>query len=276
MRTLSLSYLTVTGASPVAHVSMAAEAGFDAVGLRLIPPLEGEAAWPMSVGSLMFRETKALLDDTGLNVLDVEMIKLERFADLTVHRAALEAATALGAKHIMCTSNNPDEGFTATQLGRLSELAREYDLRVHFEFMPWAKGASSLDQAARIVSTVGAANLHLMIDAIHFFRCGSDFSGLKSLPPKLFAYMQICDAPAQPPADAEGILEQGRFERLFPGEGGLDLHALLDALPAGIPLSVEAPKRHLWQHRGYVEVARQSLAATRDWIATHERNGALR
>jgi len=38
------------------------------------------------------------------------------------------------------------------------------------------------------------------------------------------------------------------------------------ALPAGIPISVEAPRRSLLEEVGYEEIARRSFAATRKWL----------
>jgi sugar phosphate isomerase/epimerase len=59
------------------------------------------------------------------------------------------------------------------------------------------------------------------------------------------AYAQICDAPAERPADLDTMLYHARYERLFPGEGGLDLAALLRALPRDLPLTVEVPTQKL-------------------------------
>ncbi len=273
-RLVSLSYLTVTGIAPPEHVSVAADAGFDAVGLRLVPPLEGEEPWPMGIGSPMLAETMSRLRDRGVSVLDIEMIKLERFPDARVHRPAFEAAAALGARNILCTSNDPNESVTIERVGRLAELANEFDLHVHFEFMPWARGALTLDQAERIVRAAGSSNLHIMVDAIHLFRTGGQISDLKKLPASRFLYVQMCDAPAEAPRTAEGIVEQGRFERLFPGEGGLDLNGLVRALPQGIPISIEAPKRSVWQTQGYAALARQAHAATALWLRDLERGEA--
>ena len=62
--------------------------------------------------------------------------------------------------------------------------------------------------------------------------------------PALFDYVQPCDARATRPSDADIPLE-ARSGRLYPGDGELPLRELLAALPAGIPLSLEAPsQRH--------------------------------
>jgi sugar phosphate isomerase/epimerase len=53
--------------------------------------------------------------------------------------------------------------------------------------------------------------------------------------------MQLCDARAERPSDLQEIIRQARSDRLFPGEGGLDLRGLMRALPADLPISVEVP-----------------------------------
>jgi sugar phosphate isomerase/epimerase len=53
--------------------------------------------------------------------------------------------------------------------------------------------------------------------------------------------VQLCDAAAERPATMNEIIRQAREERLYPGEGGIDLSGLLRALPPGLPVSVEVP-----------------------------------
>ena len=50
--------------------------------------------------------------------------------------------------------------------------------------------------------------------------------------------MQLCDAPATPPAD---LIAEARTRRLLPGAGELGSTSLLDALPRDIALGVEVP-----------------------------------
>jgi sugar phosphate isomerase/epimerase len=79
--------------------------------------------------------------------------------------------------------------------------------------------------------------------------------------------MQICDAPAAIPPTMDAILAEARAERLFPGEGGVDLVALLRVVPRDIPLSVEVPTHALAGTMGAVERARRALAATNATLA---------
>ena len=53
--------------------------------------------------------------------------------------------------------------------------------------------------------------------------------------------LQLCDGPAQRPADRAALVAESRSERGVPGEGGFDLAALVHLFPADVPVSVEAP-----------------------------------
>lgn len=56
------------------------------------------------------------------------------------------------------------------------------------------------------------------------------------------------------------IIRQARGDRLFPGEGGLDLKGLLSALPRDLPVSLEIP---VARKMDPLERARRALAATK-------------
>ena len=267
---ISLAYLTVVGLAPPDHVTLAAHAGYGAVGLRLVPALPGEQQFPMDVGSEMLRETLSRLRDTGLSVLDVENVKLDRIADPASLAPVFDAMEQLGAKHVLVTSDSADEALNVERLSGLCEFGRTYGLDFHLEFMPWTPGVATLVQAERIVAAADAPNAHIIIDAIHFDRTDATFELLTSLPESRFRNIQLCDAPKARPETAEGILHQGRFERLFPGEGELDLFGLMAGLPDGIPISVEAPRTTLREAVGYEEIARRSFAATRKWLDEYQ------
>jgi len=266
MNQISLAYLTVFGLSPPDHVTVAAKAGYEAVGLRLVPALPEEERFPMTVGSEMLRETLSRLNDTGLAVLDVENVKLNKFTDPTSLAPVFDAMGELGTTKVLVTSDAVDESLNIERLSALCEFGRKYELDFHLEFMPWTLGVATLEQAERIIAAADAPNAHLMIDAIHYDRTGATLDKLAALPPCRFRYIQLCDAPQLPPQTDEEILHQGRFERQFPGDGGLDLIGLMATLSTRIPISVEAPRRALLEEVGYEEIARRSFAATRKWL----------
>ena len=79
--------------------------------------------------------------------------------------------------------------------------------------------------------------------------------------------MQFCDVPAAIPSTMDAILAEARGERLFPGEGGLDLIGLLRAMPRDIPISLEVPTLTLAKTVGATERARRALSTTKRLLA---------
>ena len=119
----------------------------------------------------------------------------------------------------------------------------------------------------KIVEASGRDNAAVLIDAFHLSRSRSRIEDIARLDPKRLHYLQLCDVPAALPITTDALLAQARGERLFPGEGELDLLALLRAVPRALPLSIEAPTLTLAQSVPATERARRALAATRRVLA---------
>jgi sugar phosphate isomerase/epimerase len=85
----------------------------------------------------------------------------------------------------------------------------------------------------------------VLVDALHFSRSGGIPAHIGQVDPALLRYAQICDASADVPAptDTAALIREARTGRLLPGEGALPLAELVAALPAGVPLAIEAPCR---------------------------------
>ena len=78
---VGIGHLTMLDVAPPDLVTLAHDAGFDAVGIRAATIGPTEQVWPMAVGSPMLAETRRRLDDTGLRVLDVEIVRLTPATD---------------------------------------------------------------------------------------------------------------------------------------------------------------------------------------------------
>ena len=90
---------------------------------------------------------------------------------------------------------------------------------------------------------------------------------LRQLPAEWFHFAHVCDAPPGVPATNEGLIHTARFERLFPGEGGIDVHGILAALPPGTPLRPGDPARDPASPRSAAkEHARLAITAARDYL----------
>jgi sugar phosphate isomerase/epimerase len=239
-RPLSLAALTVIELTPPQMIQCAADAGYDFVGLRLLPATDQEVRYDFIGDTPLKRETLARLKDTGVGVLDAEILRLKPDTDVTAYKAMLETAAELGARYVLVAGNDPDEARTADNLAKLCDLAAPLGLTPSIEPMPWTD-ARDITQVARILNAARKANAGLLIDPIHFDRAGSSTDELRALPREYFRYLQFCDAPAERPKDLETLLYQARCERLMPGQGGLDLAGILRALPDDLPISIEVP-----------------------------------
>jgi sugar phosphate isomerase/epimerase len=113
-------------------------------------------------------------------------------------------------------------------------------------------------------------NAGVLIDAFHFSRSRSRLEDVAAIPPSRLRYLQLCDVPEVIPETLGAILVEARAERLFPGEGQLDLMGLLRALPRDIPLSLEVPTLTLAKTVGATERARRALAATKRVLAASD------
>jgi sugar phosphate isomerase/epimerase len=265
-RVISLAALTVLELTPPEMVACAAAAGYSHVGLRLLPATPEEVDHGLVGHTPMVRETLARLADAGIAVLDAEIFRLRPETRVKDYLSAMETAARLGARYLLVAGNDPDEARLTDRFGAFCDLAERFGLACVLEFMPWTD-ARDLTQAARIVGGAARPNGGVLIDAFHFDRSGSRLEDLAALPPPWLPYAQLCDVPAKQPADMTGIIAEARSERLFPGEGEVDLEGLLRALPPGIPLSLEVPTHRLARTMGALDRARRGLAATRSLLA---------
>ena len=248
-RAVGLAALTVLELPHEEQVSVAAQAGYSHAGLRLVPVAGQPYNHPFDVVQVEKR-----LADTGVGVLDVEVFRLTPQTNINEFEAVMAAAQRLGATELLVHGADSNEARLIESFGRLCDLAAGYGLSANLEPMPWVD-VSTVAKARRIVDAA-PGNSAVLVDAIHFFRTENSFADLNGAS---LRYMQLCDARPERPADMQEIIRQARSDRLFPGEGGLDLKGLLGALPAGIPISLEIPVAKKIEP---LERARRALAAT--------------
>jgi sugar phosphate isomerase/epimerase len=237
---LSLCWLTVEGAHPLAHIDAAVAGGFDAVGLRLVPPAPTDDLFPVAGSEPLIREVLAKLADTGITVLDVETVWIGPDFDVERLRPALETGQRLGAGDLLTMGNDGDGSRLIDSFARLCEEAAKHRLRVGMEFAAFTK-VPSVHAARRLVEAAGQPNGRVLIDTLHVARSGGTPSDLAGLDPGSLEYCQIADARGPTPVGADALRAEARGDRYLPGEGELPLGKLLDALPAGLPIGVEAP-----------------------------------
>src|SRR5258706_10055710 len=264
---IGLAALTVLELSPPDMVSCAADAGFDYIGLRLLPATAEEVAHAMVGATPLVRQTARRLADSGMRVLDIEIFRLQPDTVVADYRAALETGALLGAREALLAGNDPEQARLIDRFAQFCDLAREFGIAANLEPMPWTD-VRTFAHAARIVTAAARANAGVLIDPIHFDRGPCDPRDILALPPTRLRYMQLCDAPAERPRDTATLLRRARAERLMPGDGGLDLRAILRNVPADIALSLEIPMATLSRSMPARARTRQMLAKTRALLAS--------
>lgn len=260
MNPISLASGVVPEFGPVETIRAAQYGGFDAVGLWVVPETWNDATT---------REARAALADTGLPLVDVEVIWLQPGSDMAAHKRIIDVGAELGAQNVLCVSSEPDMSVTAERLHELCVHAEGTGLRVALEFGIFTE-VKNLNMAMGVLDQVGHPLRALLIDPIHVDRSQSTIADIARIPRELLPYAQFCDAPAKrpDPADFAAIIEDAIDLREQCGEGALALADIYRGLPPGIPLSIELRSKAL--RDGFPdpgERARAVAEATRRWLA---------
>jgi sugar phosphate isomerase/epimerase len=264
----SLAYLTVTGVTPPVQVAAARKAGFDGVGLRVSGGRPGDGIPEIARDRGLLRETERLVKETGVRVLDVEVVRITPEWKLTDEALTFEWAARLGAENVLVLSSDEDESRTVDAFAAVCERAAEHKMRAVLEFAVFT-GVKSLEQALRVIERAQQPNAGLLVDTLHLARTGVSLEALRAVSPDLLHYMQLCDATAVGPSTPEARLEEALRGRLLPGDGELPLVEVLRALPPGLAISVEAPSKALADAPPEVR-AQRALEATQRVIRQSE------
>ncbi len=262
MNPISLASGVVPEFGPVETVRAARFGGFDQVGLWVDP-----ATWT----GTQTREARAALADSGLPLLDVEVIWIQPGSDMGLYKKVIDVGAELGAMNVLCVSSEPDMAATAARLHELCVHAEGSGMRVALEFGIFTE-VKTLAMALGVLDQVGHPLRALLIDPIHVDRSLTPPADLAKVPRELLPYAQFCDAPAKrpDPADFAAIIEDAIDLREQCGEGALPLADLYKGLPPGIPLSIELRSKALRDAVSDAgERARAVALATRRWLAAN-------
>lgn len=248
-RQVALAILGVLGTPPMDVIDIAADAGFDAVTLRLgggnRDAPDAPEPYPLIGDTEPRRETINRLRQRGIGVLDVEVLRLRGDTEVAEVRPMLESAQALGAPHLLVVGLEQDESRLVERFAALCVEADAYGVRPALEFMRMSSVPTVLD-ADRIVAAAGHPAGAVLVDPLHLARSGgtpADVAPLAAAHPDRYPYLQLCDGPAAAPGEGglRDLFDEAVNNRLSPGDGELPLVDLLHALPPAAAVSVEVP-----------------------------------
>jgi len=239
-RSLSLAHLTFLHLAPPELIHLAAKAGFDAVGLRLIAVNDTTPGYPLMDDPRMMADTLSALRDTGIRVNDIEFVRLTPDFDPSAMALFLEAGAKLGAHHIVSAPYDPNLGRLIQNLAQFAEVAAGFGLSPVLEFFPWTN-VPDLSSALNIVDQTGRNDIGVLVDTLHFDRSGSSLSDIAAAPTSRFPFLHLCDAEVSPPYTQSELLHTAREARLVPGDGGIALEEILSQFSNDVPVALEIP-----------------------------------
>ena len=220
--------------NPAKFVEVTASAGWRATGVWF-----DKKSW----SSATSREVKRRIDDSGIQVVDMEVIRLGKILDQG--NALIDAAMEVGAKNILVVSSLSSPEETADQLSHLCSLAETGSINICLEFMKFTS-VKSLSDALEVIQLIDAPNIGILLDLLHVVRSGTTMSEIAACDPNLFPYVQWCDGNQQPIgwSDSE-LITDALDDRLIPAQGELNALEFESLFDEGVPFSIEVRSKKL-------------------------------
>jgi sugar phosphate isomerase/epimerase len=204
------------------YLGCVADAGFSAVslGLAQLAPVTREPR--------RFELAAELVASHGLRCTDVIGLTVRRNdADAMETTATLcEAVAALGAESILTILFTRVSDESLDRLDRCAAQAAKVGARLAMEFVPGGP-VSRISEALAVTDAIGPDRMGVLIDTWHFFRGGSTFEELETIPLDRIALVQFDDAL---PAEGIDVMHETTDRRTWPGQGEFDLHRFAQVL----------------------------------------------
>lgn len=268
-RVLGLAALSSLATPPDELIHIAADAGFDVVGVRVQKVTDAEPAYDLSSGSPLQRRVLTALSATGVKVLDTEFLLLDGTANQReVWERALDHAAGIGARTFTVAAADPDTQRLRDSLSCLVQEAGQRDLTVTLEPISY-QAVNSLPGAADLARATGA---RILVDTLHLTRFDGTPAELDAVS-DVVGGIQLVDGPLTGPSDRNGLITESRSDRRAPGHGEFPLSEYLAHLPPGLPVSVESCSDSFVREHGaraWVRLLHESATAV---LTAHENSG---
>jgi len=234
-RDINLGFMSMRHAPLAERAAAAAQAGFNGIALRA-----DRWAETLRCGG-SGRRIRALLDDHGLRVSEIEPLRLLR-DDLL--EAVVEMVQTLGAPRVQVTP--PIDG-TAVDLAAAAKWLQKAaerlpDTLLAIEFLPPTDVPDAAIALRLIDQAGGASNLGLCVDSWHVFR-GGGLASLAGLDATRVHAIQINDGPLR--ATVPDYIEDCIRFRVPCGQGAFDLAGFMHLLPPTTAINVEVINEEL-------------------------------
>ncbi|MFT4470506.1 sugar phosphate isomerase/epimerase family protein [Arthrobacter sulfonylureivorans] len=258
------------------YVRAAHAAGFGAIGLRLEAVSVTDVPFPRDRGSKDFRGIVSALAETGLEVLDVEVLSIRPDTTREEWLPLLELGAELGASYLNVVGDHPDLTAFADIVAALTVDAEIFQIQPVLEPVGF-RPLNNFDTAVQIARAAGCG---VELDVLHYMRTEADFSTIADNP-DLFPILQLCDAPTELSGHGERLIPVARSRkmvdlmiaeardlRLLPGHGNAPIGELLAALQRTARISVEIPNTELRAGRPAPEYLRMLASETTAYLGS--------
>jgi sugar phosphate isomerase/epimerase len=261
----SLAQLTVLHASPSELAKIAAETGYDFFSMRQIyMGLPEEPDFDLSKNKILLTETKAVMANTGVRLLDIELARIVSELDPAKYEPAFATAADLGGRSVISSIWTENKDLYLSRFAKVCDLAAQYGLTVELEYVPVA-AVKNLAGVVDVLNQVNRQNAGILVDIHHFQRAGDNPEDLARLPRKWFRMVHLCDVKSEIPTNLDEMKRIMREDRDYPGEGGTDIKSILAQIPQ-VPYSIELPKISFSDRYGYKEHARKCLDLSKKYL----------
>lgn len=259
----------INGATTMPHTLEQDLEGAAGAGFPLVEIWAGKLATYLQSHSTA--ELRAALATRGLEVAAICPYGLRCFGDWqqgleSVRRALAQAAEIGSPLLLVCPDAPGPEVAAADALLLAGERARAYaeaaaaaGVRLAIEPLGGHRFVPGPRQAMEIIAAAGHPALGLMLDTFHYHKSGVTEAEIRAVPAEAWTIVHINDVGPGDPA----LLQDA--DRLYPGEGVLDLPATLRhfrSLGFSGAVSVEVFRRAYWE-LPLEEINRRALAGVR-------------
>ena len=211
------------------RIEAAASAGFSGFGLL-------SADLPAAVAEYGLPGIRAILADNGITRLELEDIPNwwddgpRKAESDRIRNGLLEAAEALGARHLKVTPDGTDAPFDAAhwaeKFAELANQAQGVGARLGIEFFPWSN-IKTLHDGLKLVEDAGHDAGGVVIDTWHVARANTPIADLAAVPLHRIIGVELDDADEQVIGT---LFEDTVHRRRYCGDGAFDLPGMINAL----------------------------------------------
>lgn len=262
----SLAQHTVPEWSPEEMIYNACRIGYDMVGIRMIRQgIPGECDYDMVKHPYLAKRAKEALDDTGIQIHDIDLASIGYGRKVSDYAPYLELAQSLGVQGVVSSIWMEEREIYLEEFAKLCDLANSFHLNVYLEFVTWAS-VYSLRQAKDILDTVRRPNAKILVDSLHYYRSRVQPWELEQCPRQWLDFMHLRDGPMLIPDEKEELIRTGRTQRLYPGEGAADHLGILRNMMEDKVIGLEIPHDLRRKQYGAYEYARRCLEQSNEYL----------